>query len=290
MRIALIGAAGQLGTALSARLTGKLIPFGRDALDISDGDRVHQVLPSAEPDLVINAAAYNFVDRAEDEPDKALAINALGPRFLAETCAALDVPLVHVSTDYVFGNDIGRQSAYTESDSPGPLGAYARSKLEGENLVRGACARHFVVRTCGLYGRAASPGKGNFVETMLRLGRERGTVNVVDDQWCTPTSAVDLADAIARLIETESYGLYHATNSGSTTWCRFAIEIFRIAGLTVDVKPISTAQFGALAPRPAYSVLDSSALAQTIGRPLRPWQEALAAYLNSRGDKSAGAT
>jgi dTDP-4-dehydrorhamnose reductase len=290
MRIALIGAAGQLGTALSARLTGKFIPFGRDALDISDGDRVHQVLPNAEPDLVINAAAYNFVDRAEDEPDKALAINALGPRFLAETCAALDVPLVHVSTDYVFGSDTGRQTPYTESDSPGPLGVYARSKLEGENLVRGACARHFVVRTCGLYGRAASPGKGNFVETMLRLGRERGAVSVVDDQWCTPTSAVDLADAIARLIETEAYGLYHATNSGSTTWCRFASEIFRFAGMTVDVKPITTAQFGARAARPAYSVLDSSALAETLGRPLRPWQEALAGYLNSRRDNSGGVT
>lgn len=290
MRIALIGAAGQLGTALSARLTGKLIPIGRDALDISDGDRVHQMLPNAEPDLVINAAAYNFVDRAEEEPDQALAINALGPRFLAETCAALDVPLVHVSTDYVFGSDTARQVPYTESDSPGPLGAYARSKLEGENLVRGACSRHFVVRTCGLYGRAASPGKGNFVETMLRLGRERGVVSVVDDQWCTPTAAVDLADAIARLIETEAYGLYHATNSGSTTWCQFAIEIFRLAGLMVNVKPISTAQFGARAARPAYSVLDSSALAETIGRPLRPWQEALAAYLNSRSDNSGGAT
>jgi dTDP-4-dehydrorhamnose reductase len=289
MRIAIIGAAGQLGTALTARLTGKIIPLGREALDISDGARVHEVLPAAEPDVVINAAAYNFVDRAEEESERALLINALGPRYLAETCAALDVPFVHVSTDYVFGSDVGRRVPYTESDPPGPLGAYSRSKLEGENLVRGACARHFVVRTCGLYGRAASPGKGNFVETMLRLGRERGAVSVVDDQWCTPTSAADLADAIARLLTTEAYGLYHAANSGSTTWCRFATEIFRIAGITAEVKPITTAQFGARAARPAYSVLDCSALAATIGGPLRPWQDALADYLKSRSGPQAGA-
>jgi dTDP-4-dehydrorhamnose reductase len=231
---------------------------------------------------VINAAAYNFVDRAEDERDRASAVNALGPRHLAESCASLDIPLDHVSTDYVFGQDAGRRIPYSEADHPGPLSEYARSKLAGENSVRDVCPKHFIVRTCGLYGRASSPGKGNFVETMLRLGRERGAVSVVDDQWCTPTSAVDLADAIAGLIATDNYGLYHATNAGSTTWCGFATEIFRLAGLAVDVKPITTAQFGARAGRPAYSVLDSSKLAATIGRPMRPWQEALADYLRSR--------
>src|SRR5436190_12203260 len=282
MRIVLIGAAGQLGTALNARLPGVVIPLGRDALDIADAARVADVLTKSQPDLVINAAAYNFVDRAEDESDRACAVNALGPRNLAETCASLDIPLVHVSTDYVFGQDAGRRIPFTESDVPGPLNEYARSKLAGENVVRNGCPRHFVVRTCGLYGRASSPGKGNFVETMLRLGRERGSVSVVDDQLCTPTSAADLADAIARMITTNAYGLYHATNSGSTTWCGFATEIFRQAGLSVDVRPITTAQFGARAGRPAYSVLDSSKLAATIGRPMRAWQDALADYLRSR--------
>jgi dTDP-4-dehydrorhamnose reductase len=187
-----------------------------------------------------------------------------------------------VSSDYVFGQDAMRRIPYTEYDHPGPSSEYARSKLAGENAVRDRCPAHFVVRTCGLYGRASSPGKGNFVETMLRLGRERGAVSVVDDQWCTPTSAADLADALAGLIETNRYGLYHATNAGSTTWCGFASEIFRQAGLAVDVKAITTAQFGARAGRPAYSVLDSSKLADTIGRPMRPWQEALADYLQSR--------
>ncbi len=284
MRIALIGAGGQLGTALTARLSGELILLGRDALDIADAANVADVLRQSCPDLVINSAAYNFVDRAEEERDRASAVNALGPQHLAGSCAALNIPLVHVSTDYVFGQDTGRRTPYIEADVPGPLSEYARSKLAGEKF----CAKtpvqpkHFVVHLAGLYGRASSPGKGNFVETMLRLGRERGNVSVVDDQWCTPTSAADLADSIARLVMTDTYGLYHATNEGSTTWCGFATDIFGQAGLQVAVTPITTAEFGAKAARPAYSVLDGTKLAAVIGRPMRPWQEALADYLRSR--------
>ncbi len=282
MRIALIGAAGQLGTALTARLQGELVPVARDALDIADAAQVADVVTRSQADVVINAAAYNFVDRAEDERERATAVNAHGPKNLAEICALLKIPLVHVSTDYVFGQDAARRKPYSESDVPGPLSDYARSKLAGETFVRDVCPKHFAVRTCGLYGRASSPGKGNFVETMLRLGRERGAVSVVDDQYCTPTSAADLADAIARLITTDQYGLYHATNAGSTTWCGFATEIFRQAGVNVEVQPITTAQFGAKAGRPAFSVLDCSKLAGVIGKSLRPWPDALAEYLKSR--------
>jgi dTDP-4-dehydrorhamnose reductase len=282
MRILLIGAGGQLGTALSGCLTGEILPFNSSDLDISNATLVRQAVPAARPDLVINAAAYNFVDRAEDERDRAFAVNALGPRFLAETCASLDIPLVHVSSDYVFGKDAGRRMPYGETDPPGPLGDYARSKLSGEGFVQAACPKHFILRTCGLYGQAVSPGKGNFVTTMLRLGGERGTVSVVDDQWCTPTAAADLAGWVAELIATDKYGLYHATNSGSTTWCRLAREVFRCAGMKVEVKPITTAEFGAKAGRPAYSVLDSSQLEAVIGRRLRPWEEALTEYLKKR--------
>ena len=282
MRILLIGAGGQLGTALSGCLTGEILPFNSSDLDISNATLVRQAVPAARPDLVINAAAYNFVDRAEDERDRAFAVNALGPRFLAETCASLDIPLVHVSSDYVFGKDAGRRMPYGETDPPGPLGDYARSKLSGEGFVQAACPKHFILRTCGLYGQAVSPGKGNFVTTMLRLGGERGTVSVVDDQWCTPTAAADLAGWVAELIATDKYGLYHATNSGSTTWCRLAREVFRCAGMKVEVKPITTAEFGAKAGRPAYSVLDSSKLEAVIGRRLRPWEEALTEYLKKR--------
>jgi len=282
MRIVLIGAAGQLGTAVSARLPGEVIPLGREGLDISDARSICDALPRAQPDLVINAAAYNFVDRAEDEFDRAMAVNALGPQYLAETCASLGTPLVHVSSDHVFGQDAGRKTPYQENDPPGPLSAYARTKLKGEQLLQAAWSKHYILRTCGLYGRAVSPGKGNFVETMLRLGRERGAVSVVDDQWCTPTAAADLAGWITELVTTGKFGLYHATNSGSTTWCRLAREIFRCSGMTVDVKAITTADFGAKARRPAWSVLDCSKLESALGHRLRPWVEALPDYLRSR--------
>lgn len=282
MRIVLIGARGQLGSALMARLPGEIVAPSREAIDLADARKVRQALPAAAPDLVINAAAYNLVDRAEEELPQAFAANAFGVGVLAQTCGQLGIPLVHVSTDYVFGLGPERSTPYSENDAPGPNGAYALSKLTGEGFVRAYCPRHFVLRTCGLYGRAKSPGKGNFVETMLRLGRERGAVSVVDDQWCTPTSAGDLAAVIAALIPTGQYGLYHATNAGSTTWCRFATEIFRVAGLSAAVTPISTAQFGARAGRPGYSVLDCSKLVRAIGRPMRSWQEALREYLEAR--------
>jgi dTDP-4-dehydrorhamnose reductase len=282
MKIALIGAGGQLGTALTKRLGDVVLPLGRDSLDLTDADSVRPALTRAAPHLVINAAAYNFVDRAEEETDRAFVINARGPWALALACAARDIPLVHVSTDYVFGRDRGRTTPYLESDVPGPQSEYARGKLAGEVFVQTVCPKHYVLRTCGLYGRAVSPGKGNFVETMLRLGKERGAVSVVDDQQCTPTAAADLAGWIAELITTDKYGLYHATNAGSTTWCGLAREIFRQAGMSVEVTPITTAQFGAKAARPAYSVLDCAKVADVIGHPLRPWQEALAEYLGSR--------
>jgi dTDP-4-dehydrorhamnose reductase len=282
MRIVLIGATGQLGTALTQRLEGQIVPLDRKAVDLADADRISDALVAARPEIVINSAAYNFVDRSEDEREQAFAVNARGPWALARACATLDVQLVHISSDYVFGRDRERAKPYTESEPPGPVSEYGRCKLAGEFFVKAICPKHYVLRTCGLYGRAVSAGKGNFVQTMLRLGRERGRVSVVDDQRCTPTSAVDLADWIAKLITTGKFGLYHATNSGSTTWCRLAREIFRLAEMAVEVNPITTAQFGAKANRPEYSVLDCSKLAAAIGHPLRPWEEALAEYWKGR--------
>src|SRR5260370_15585603 len=187
------GGGGELGTALAGRLTGQIVLLPRDVIDISDADEVREQVPRVGPDLVINAAAYNFVDRAESESERAYAVNALGPRHLAEICASLDIPLVHISTDYVFGSDADRREPYSEIDRPGPVSEYGRGKLAGEAFVQAACPKHYVLRTCGLYGRATSPGKGNFVETILRLGRERRPGSVVDDQGCTPTESVGRA-------------------------------------------------------------------------------------------------
>jgi dTDP-4-dehydrorhamnose reductase len=231
---------------------------------------------------VINVAAYNLVDRAEEEPEVAYRVNALGPRNLALSCGEIGATLFHVSTDFIFGLDTDRKTPYRELDAPGPLSAYGLSKLAGEYFVRSLCPRHFVMRTCGLYGIECSRGKGNFVETMLRLGAERDSLNVVNDQRCTPSWTMDIAHAILALLETDQYGLYHATNSGSMTWYEFAAEIFGQAGITVELHPITSDQFGAAAQRPGYSVLDCQKLAEATGLKLPPWQKALAGYLQQR--------
>jgi dTDP-4-dehydrorhamnose reductase len=280
MRIAIVGAGGQLGRELARRCDpNDTLALTHRNIEITESRSIAEALDGKRVDVVINAAAYNFVDRAEDEPDVAWIVNARGPRLLAEWCAANNAVCVHVSTDHVFGLDAERSRPYVETDAPGPVGAYGVSKLAGEYFVRAACRRHFVVRTCGLYGRPPAGGKGNFVETMLRLGRGKGEVRVVNDQHCTPTAAADLAGMILALIRTGAYGLYHATNAGQTTWHEFAQEIFRLSGTIARALPITTDEFGARARRPGYSVLDCSKLQSATGTTPRDWRDALAEYL-----------
>ncbi len=282
MRIVLIGADGQLGRELQRQLDEQVIVFGHAQVEITDPQSAESAIADAAANLVINVAAYNQVDRAEDEPDVAYRVNALGPRNLALCCEDRGIPLLHVSSDFVFGLDSNQTKPCRETDATGPLSAYGVSKLAGECFVRALCRRHFVVRTCGLYGCGKTPGTGNFVETILRLAKQRNELSVVDDQTCTPTSTADLARAIQALIATVDYGLYHATNTGSTTWYRFACEIVRLRQCDVRVRPISSEEFGAKALRPSYSVLDNRKLAETIGFALPPWQEALVKYLNDQ--------
>ncbi|GAB4158245.1 MAG: dTDP-4-dehydrorhamnose reductase [Planctomycetaceae bacterium] len=284
-RIAIAGSTGQLGTALQAVLSGDVIPLSREQLDIADADSIAKTLADISPDIVINAAAYNFVDKAEAEPEIAFRANALGPRNLAMFCAERDLPLVHISSDYVFSQRApfrGTASQYkpfTEEELPDPRSAYAVSKLAGEQFVRQHHQRHFIFRTCGLYGSVKGLRTGNFVATMLRLAGERDKLRVVDDQHCTPTFVMDLAQWIAELIETDQYGVFHATNAGETTWYDFAREIFRLANVELDVVPITSAEYGAVAPRPGYSVLDCTKLNRVLKSPTRSWQEALADHL-----------
>src|SRR5262249_8549339 len=176
-------------------------------------ESLQEALLQVRPKVVVNCAAYNFVDKAESEPLAAFAVNAWGVRALAQICRDLDCSLVHFSTDYVFGLDTARGSPYRETDAPGPASVYGLSKLAGEYLVRFICPKHFVIRTCGLYGVWGSGGKGgNFVETMLRLAGQGKPLRVVADQQCTPSYTVDIASAAAALIQTERFGLYHLTN------------------------------------------------------------------------------
>lgn len=278
MRIALIGSNGQLGSDLQRVLQGDVACLTHKDIEITSDESINHALQAITPDVVINTAAYNLVDLAEDEPEAAFRVNALGPRLLAKWCQQHQVKLVHFSTDYVFGQNAEQRDPLSETDLPGPVSSYGLSKLAGEHFASMECENSVIIRTCGLYGQVTH-GKGNFVQTMLRLGRDRDELKVVNDQTCTPTSTADLALATSKLLESKQIGLFHVTNSGQTTWCEFAQEIFRIAGLNVHVTPISSVEFGAKARRPAYSVLNCTKLEEATSWKMPAWQDALATYL-----------
>jgi dTDP-4-dehydrorhamnose reductase len=280
-RVAVLGGCGQLGSDLVRGLGDRGVPLGHTDADLTQPAVLAARLEAVRPDFVVNCAAYNLVDRAEDESQAAMAVNGDGVRNLATWCRDRDVPLLHVSTDYVFGSDETRRTPYVETDLPGPVSAYGRSKLAGEEAVRSVCPRSWIVRTCGLYGRHAARGKGNFVETMLRLAAERPELRIVNDQRCTPTSTTDLATALVAIIESAPFGTYHATNCGDCSWYEFAMAIFQAAGVSPRVIPIASAEFNAKARRPGYSVLNCNKLAE-CGITLRPWPEAVAEYVAQR--------
>jgi dTDP-4-dehydrorhamnose reductase len=283
-RILLIGAGGQLGRDLAARLPEPMgIARARHQLDVTDREAVERTLAAVAPAVVINTAAFHRVDDIEADPAPAFLVNAVAVHHLARACARRGARLVHFSTDYVFGD--GPPGPYAESAPPAPQSAYGASKLAGELLVRQASPRHLVIRSSGLYGVAGSSGKGgNFVETMLRLAREGRPVRVVDDQVCTPTYTADLADAVLRLLAADPPGgVYHLTNAGACSWFAFARRLFELVGLAPDLAPITSAAYGAPARRPACSVLLNSRLAALGLASLRPWPEALRAYLAAKG-------
>jgi dTDP-4-dehydrorhamnose reductase len=288
VKVAVLGSGGQLGRDLCSRLSVDVVPLTRSDIDLDRPDTIAACLSAHRPDVFVNCAAYNLVDKAEVEPESAFRVNAWGVRELARACRDSNTRLVHVSTDYVFGLDHDRSTPYREDEAPGPVSVYGLSKLTGEYLVRSISTRHLVIRTCGLYGVWGSGGKGgNFVETMLRVAGQGKPLRVVSDQFCTPTYTADLADAIVQLIEHAAEGLFHVTNSGQMSWYEFAAEIFRQSGVNADLTPITSEQFGAAAKRPPYSVFSLEKLV-TFGIPRpRPWQEALTAYLAERRDRSA---
>jgi dTDP-4-dehydrorhamnose reductase len=285
----IIGSNGQLGTDLTPALADFTVTGLTHAdLDVTDGERARDVLTRLAPDVVINTSAYHKVDVCEDEPGASFAVNATGAYGLARLAAELDFTLVHFSSDYVFSGFEG--TPRRETDLPAPISVYGASKLAGETLARAYAPRHYVIRTTGLYGVAGASGKGgNFVETMLRLGKA-GPVRVVDDQVMTPTATADLAAAVAALLRRERevpYGLYHITSGGQCSWHHFAKTIFELAGLTVELTPITTAESGSKARRPAFSVLDHGKWMAAGFAELRPWPEALADYLRAKGHVTA---
>ncbi len=282
MKVAIIGASGQLGHDLVKALAGEeLVPLTHADVEICDAASVDALMTRHSPQIVVNLAAYHKVDECEGNPERSFAVNALGVRNLARACQEHGATLLHMSTDYVFDGRKG--SPYAEDDPPCPINVYGISKLAGEYFVRYICPQYFIVRSSGLYGVAGSSGKGgNFIELMLRLAREGKDIRVVNDQVLTPTYTVDLARKIVQLIHTQHYGLYHITSAGSCSWYEFASKIFELAGVAANLSPTTTASFGAPATRPAYSVLAHQALARIGLDDLRPWPEALAAYLAER--------
>jgi dTDP-4-dehydrorhamnose reductase len=282
MTTLLIGANGQLGSELRRAFRDHhLVPLTHADLELTDHDQVTEVLRRYRPALILNTAAYHRVDECEEFPDRAFAVNGLAVRNLAAASRSIGAALVHFSTDYVF--DGRRGHPYRETDAPGPLSAYATSKLAGEYFVRAILEQHVVIRTCGLYGVAGRHTKtGNFVETMLRLAREGRQIRVVGDQVLTPTSAKELARKVRELVETGEFGLYHITNSGACSWHQFAAAIFELSGIRADLSETTAAAYGARAVRPAYSVLENANLGRLGLDDLSPWQEALKAYLDDR--------
>jgi dTDP-4-dehydrorhamnose reductase len=286
MKVLVTGASGQLGTDLCEVLRdSERIPLTHKDIEISDMDSVKQTFDKYKPDIIVNTAAYVRVDDCEDEKDKAFQMNALGARNVAVVAQEFGAKLVHLSTDYVFGGETElRTTPYTEFDTPVPLSIYGKSKLAGENHVRHFCLRHIIVRASALFGVAGSSGKGgNFVETMLRLARERNELRVVNDQVFSPTYTRDLARKIDLLLDTEDYGIFHITNKGACSWYEFTVEILKLAGIETPVIPITSDQYPQKAQRPRYSVLDNYHLRLLDMDDMRPWQEALKDYLVAKG-------
>ena len=274
MKIFLTGANGQLGRELKKRLQGSdFLPTDMQEMDITDANAVMRMIGSYQPDVVIHGAAWTQVDAAEEKINAAYRVNAIGAQNIAMACREVNAAMVYISTDYVFDGLLGR--AYTETDQTNPLSVYGKSKLAGELLARQSHDRLFILRTAWLYGDGA-----NFVRTMLKLGRERKELQVVNDQHGCPTSTTDLAEALLRLIQTRRYGTYHAVNGGVATWYDFARKIFEIVGNTqIHLAPVTTTQFLRPAARPLYSPLDTRLLDLVVDRPLRQWESALEEYL-----------
>lgn len=278
MKILVTGVGGQLGFDVAKELESRgheVVGTDHHSMDITDAARVESVIRDAMPDAVIHCAAYTAVDAAEDDEAQCRRVNVDGVEHIAKVCGALDIPLLHISTDYVFGGQGERP--WEPEDERDPQNVYGRTKYEGELAVQNLLEKYFIVRvtwTFGVHGK-------NFVKTMLRLAENHDMLRVVDDQIGSPTYTRDLARLLSDMIVTDRYGVYHATNEGVCSWCEFARTIFEKAGLAdkVQVVPVSTEEYGAKAPRPRNSRMSNEKLTENGFERLPSWQDALTRYL-----------
>ena len=289
LKVLLLGPKGQLGHDLRrahAEFAGAfdLIPVSRETLDLTESGGIERILGGLEFDVLVNCAAYTRVDEAEDCAALAFAVNAYAVREMAAVCAKKRARFLHVSTDYVFGGDIARQRPLGEHDPIAPVNVYGASKAMGETLARLESDDVVILRVASLFGEAGAGGRGgNFVETMLRAGKEKKSLRVVDDQSMSPSATADVAQVVMRmLVQGCAPGLYHVVNAGSATWYELACEIFRRAGVEADVAPCATGEYPVRALRPRFCVLDNAKVSAEFGA-MPAWQDALERYLRSRG-------
>ena len=275
MKILITGSNGMLGHDLIEALKDnhELVLTTSRTLDITDKEQVFDFISQNKPDIVINSAAYTDVDGCEENQDLAYSVNGEGVKNLAFACREADSALLHISTDYIFNGENTRP--WVEDDEIGPISVYGKSKLKGEQAILEILDKFFIVRTAWLYGINGR----NFPKTMLELAENHSQITVVYDEVGTPTYTPDLAKAISQLIETEHYGIYHITNSGSCSWCEFAKYIFEVAGKDVEVIPVTAAEFARPAPRPHYSVLENRNWIEKGFEPLRSYKEAIKEYI-----------
>ena len=276
MRVLVTGVKGQLGYDVVKECQKRgieAIGVDIEEMDITDPEAVQKVIPEAQPDAVIHCAAYTAVDAAEDNVSLCMRINAAGTEHIADVCKRMDIPMMYISTDYVFDGEGTRP--WEPGDKRNPLNIYGHSKSEGEIAVERRMKKFFIVRIAWVFGKN---GK-NFIKTMLRLGKERGAVSVVDDQIGSPTYTYDLARLLVDMILTDKYGIYHATNEGLCSWYEFACEIFKQAGLDVKVTPVSSEAFPAKAKRPHNSRMSKEKLTEMGFERMPAWQDAVGRYL-----------
>ncbi|MDG1571482.1 dTDP-4-dehydrorhamnose reductase [Robiginitalea sp. M366] len=279
-KVLVTGAKGQLGQTLQ-RDAGKsadweFIFTDAEELDITSREQVNAFFHRHRPDFCINCAAYTQVDQAEDEPEKAYLINAVGPKNLALACRELNTTLIHISTDFVF--DGKRKVPYTEEDEPNPLGVYGQTKWEGEKFIQEICPQRFIIRTSWLYSEYGR----NFVTTMISLGKEKDSIRIVADQVGTPTYAIDLASIILQIIDSGSnrFGTYNYSSEGVASWYDFAVAIFEELQKDIKVIPITTQDYPTDAQRPSFSVLNKAKIKENLGITIPHWRQTLRSCLS----------
>lgn len=279
MVVLVVGGLGQLGQSIQfiatkyPEITFKYVDV--DEMDITDEVQVQRKFQEIKPQYCINAAAYTAVDKAETDIEKAHAINVTGVENIAKACKQNNTVLLHISTDFVF--DGNQTTPYTENDEPNPLGVYGQTKLDGERVIPTILSKYYIVRTAWLYSQFAN----NFMKTMLRLGQERDSLSVVNDQIGTPTHAVDLAEVLVAIIaknafsKDENYGLYHFSNEGECSWFDFAAKIFEVNHINIELTSIPTSAYPTPAKRPKYSVLDKTKIKKVFGVEMSKWEDSL---------------